>query len=437
MATGISRRRFIKGAATALAVPTLIAGRAFGAEGTVAPSNRVGLGFVGCGAMNGGHMSRFIEMPDVHIAAVCDVNAQKRQERRAMIEERYAQDGGQGSYAGCKDYNDFRDLIADENVDAVVVATPDHWHTLSALAAVRAGKDVYLEKPMTLTIEEGRVLADEVKRTGRVLQVGSHQRSTPDFHHAVELVRNGRIGALRTIEVGIHAGYTSGDCSEEPVPDYFDYDFWLGQAPWAPYCAARCMGVRPWMYISDYSGGRITEWGSHHLDIAQWALDADGTGPLEIEGTGAYPKSGLMNTAITWRVEMRYASGVTVLFTDNRQCAQGVKFIGDDGWVFVNREEIRAEPAEVLDSVIGPDETLLRTSGDHRRNFLDCIRSREATVCTAEIGHRTATACHLANICVKLGRKLRWDPARERFIDDAEADALISRKMRAPWSLQA
>ena len=339
------------------------------------------------------------------------------------------------TYKGCAAYNDFRKLIEDTNVDAVVIATPDHWHTIPALTAVRSGKDVYLEKPMTLTIQEGRVLADEVKRTGQVLQVGSQQRSEGKFGRAVELVRNGRIGRLRAIEVGIHAGPTTRSFAEEPVPSGFDYDLWLGQAPRAPYCAARCVGIRPWIYIRDYSGGRITSWGSHHLDIAHWAMDADQTGPLELSGSGVFPSGGLYNTACTWQVELKYANDVTVIFTDNRQNPQGIKFIGNEGSIFVNRGKFESQPAGIIDSSIGPNELHLQTSSNHIDNFISCIKSRAEPVATAEIGHRTATACHLTNICLELKRKLQWDPQKEEFRGDLDADTLISRRMRAPWRL--
>ena len=359
----------------------------------------------------------------------------KRVANQERVNANYAQQLNKGSYNGCKAYNDFRDLIKDPNVDAVVIATPDHWHTIPALTAIRAGKDVYLEKPMTLTIHEGRVLSDAVRQTGRVFQHGTQQRSEGEFGRAVELVRNGRIGDLKAVEVGIHAGPVSKIFPEEPIPKDFDYDLWLGQAPQAPYCSARCKGIRPWIYIRDYSGGRITSWGSHHLDIAHWGLGADLTGPVELEGAGVFPTEGLYNTACTWRVEMRYANGVKVLFTDNRQNPQGIKFIGDEGWIFVNRTKIEAEPAGLLSSVVGPNELHLQTSRDHFQNFVECIKTRTEPVASAEIAHRTTTACHLANICLELGRTLRWDPQNERFLDDLEADELIVRTMRQPWQL--
>ncbi len=431
----ITRRGFFKAGAFAVGAPWVIPSSAIGLEEKVAPSNRIGLGFIGLGAMNSGHIGRFLVHRDVQIVGGCDPWTHKRETAKDRINSRYADILGKGVYQGCTVYNDFRELIQHSDIDAVVIATPDHWHTIPALTAVRAGKDVYLEKPMTLTIEEGRVLADAVKKNARVFQHGAQQRSHWDFGRAVELVRNGRIGQLKTIEVGIHAGATSSKCQEEPLPEGFDYDLWLGQAPLAPYCSTRCVGVRPWICIRDYSGGRITSWGSHHLDIAHWAMDADYSGPIEIEGSGVFPESGLYDTVLTWSVTLRYANGVKVLFTDNIKQPQGIKFIGDEGWIFVNRSEIKANPSKILDSRIGDNELQLQTSRDHHQNFIDCIKSRDETVSPAEIAHRSTTACHLTNICLWLERKINWDPKKERFVNDPEADQFISRKMRKPWHL--
>jgi predicted dehydrogenase len=385
--------------------------------------------------MSLGHTKRLMRNPDVQVVGVCDPNRQKREKFKGLIEDGYASQAGLTRYKGCADYNDFRDLLANKDVDAIWVVTPDHWHVIPALAAIRMGKAAYVEKPLTLTIEEGRVLADEVKRTGGIIQCGSQQRSTKGFVRVVELVRNGRIGKLQRVEVGIHPGDGPKGCTEQPVPDWLDHDLWLGQAPLAPYCPERCLGVRPWISIRDYGGGRIASWGSHHLDIVQWALDADNSGPVKIEGSGTFPVSGIVNHAITWDVDIQYASGVTVHLMNTPPPNPYIKFMGEEGSIFITRQEIRAEPANLLDSVIGPDEFHARTSDNHSQNFLDCIRPREEPVASAEIAHRSATVCHLVNNCLILGRSLRWNPQTERFVNDPEADAMISRKMRAPWHL--
>ncbi len=442
MKNGITRRRFLAGTAAAVAGPLIIPARALGRSGHLAPSERIGVGFVGCGAMNSGHVRRCLESPETQVVAVCDVNAQKREAMQQRVNEAYAQQDNGGSYSGCDAYNDFRDMVANQNVDAVYVATPEHWHTLPALAAVRAGKDVFLEKPMTLTIEEGRVLADEVKRTGAVFQHGAQQRSHWEFGRAVELVRNGRIGKLHTIEVLLFVGGPGGACTPQDPPDWFDYEMWLGPAPWTPYCPEKCLGVRGWSYIRDYSGGRITEWGSHHLDIAQWALDADTTGPTKIEGTGRFGEGTVHNTAYAWDVNIHFASGEIIRFTDgpeNRlpgQHGDGIRFIGDDGQIGVNRDMIEASRPEILEE-LGPDDIRLQTSFNHFENFIECIRSREETICPAETAHRSTSLCHLTNICLEVGHTVHWNPETEQFIDDDEANALIGRPMREPWAYDA
>lgn len=433
MSTRVSRRHFLYGAAAA---PLILSARAKGAN------DRIGVGFIGNGSMNSYHCKQFSNRPDCQVTGVCDVNRLKRKELRRLVEERYAQAAGQASYTGVADYNDFRELVDAPDVDAVFVATPEHWHVLPALAAVRAGKDVYVEKPMSLTIEEGRVLADEVKRTGQVFQHGAMQRSRYDFGRAVELVRNGRVGRLHTVEVGLaNAVIAQNDqCVGGPVPEYLDYEMWLGPAPFTPYCENVCLGVRAWTGIEVYSGGRITEWGSHHLDIAQWGLDADDAGPLTLEGEAEFtPEGGMRHFVMKWRMEMQYPGGVKLVFADDTQIGDnyegGVKFIGDEGWIYVTREYIKAEPESILTSELGPDAVRVWTSKDHHQNFVDCIRSREETIGPAEASHRSTTVCHLANICFRLGRKVTWDAKTERFVNDDEANGMIARPMRAPWSL--
>ena len=351
------------------------------------------------------------------------------------MEKHYGQQTRSGTYTGCTAYNDFRELIADKNVDAVVIAVPDHWHTIPAIEAARAGKDVYLEKPMTLTHEEGRALADVVKRYDRVFQHGTQQRSGRRFRRAAQLARSGRLGKLHTVEVGVYGGRATGYHAPQPVPEGFDFPLWLGQAPWAPFTAARCVGVRPWMCISDYSGGLVTGWGIHHIDSAHWGMGTDDTGPIEIEGEGVFPADGLYDTVLTWRLECRYANGMRMIFTDHQKNPQGIKFIGTDGWVFVNRQTLEAEPASLLESPVDPSEAQLYHSNSHHGNFLECIRTRKETICPAELAHRSTSVCHLVNICLQVGRKVRWNPAKERFVNDPEADRLLSRAMRSPWHL--
>ena len=417
----LSRREFLKSTAVAgaiFAVPTIVPSSVFGAN---APSNRITIGSIGLGGMGTGNMRGFKGKSGVEIAAVCDVDAGHLERARQIA-----------GLDGKSSYNDFRELIARDDIDAVVVATPDHWHVPTSIAAVRAGKDVYCEKPLTLTIAGGRALADEVKRYGRILQTGSQQRSGNEFRSACELVRNGRIGKLHTIKVGIPGNNRKCPPTWEvkPVPKGFDYDMWLGPAPWEPYTEQRCH--YQFRFILDYSGGQMTNWGAHYLDIAQWGIGADDTGPVEIEGKGDFPKSGLFTTAKKADIEYTYANGVKLVLKIG---GGNTRFEGSEGWVFVTRGKIDAEPKSLLKEKIGPDEIQLYKSRDHKQNFLDCIKSRRDPIASAEIGHRSSTVCHLGNIAMLLGRKLKWDPEKERFTNDWAANRMVARSMRAPWSL--
>jgi len=418
----ISRREFLKGSAVAagaaLGWPSIVPSSVFGAG---APSNRITIGSIGLGGMGTGNMKGFNGKPDAQVLAVCDVDASHREKARQII-----------GLDAKSSYNDFRELLARDDIDAVVVSTPDHWHVPISIAAVRAGKDVYCEKPLTLTIAEGRALADEVKRYGRVLQTGSQQRSGERFHRACELVRNGRCGKVQTVRVTIPGNNkTCGPTwTPEPVPEGFDYDMWLGPAPWVPYTRKRCH--YEFRFILDYSGGQPTNWGAHYLDIAQWGLGMDDSGPVEIEGRGEFPTTGLFTTATKVHFECTYANGVRLLCETG---GQGTRFEGTDGWIFVNRGTLKAEPASILQETIGSDEIHLYKSRDHKQNFLDCIKSRKQPIANVEVGHRSATVCHLGNIAMLLGRKLRWDPQKERFIGDSAANRMLARAMRAPWRL--
>ncbi len=418
----LTRREFLKtstaAAGAALVWPTIVPSSVFGAD---APSNRITMGCIGTGGQGTSDMKGFKGKSDCEIVAVCDVDADhaKKAAATAGLDAK-----------SC--YGDFRELLARTDIDAVLVATPDHWHVLASIAAVRAGKDVYCEKPLTLTIAEGRVLADEVRRYSRVLQTGSQQRSSAEFHKACELVVNGRIGHLHTMRVGIANNNRTCEPTwkSEPVPEGFDYDMWLGPALWAPYHMQRCH--YQFRFLLDYSGGQMTNWGAHHLDIAQWGNQADTTGPVEINGKGEFPKTGLFTTALKAEIEYTYANGVKMFLKSG---GGGTRFEGTEGWIYVNRGKLEAEPKSLLNSVIGPDEKHLYNSSDHKRNFLDCIKSRKDPICNAETGHRSATVCHLGNISMLLDRSLKWDPQAERFIGDDEANRMAWRPRRAPWSL--
>jgi predicted dehydrogenase len=429
----LNRRRFIsKALGTAAGVagfPYFVPSAALGKAGAVAPSNRIVMGAIGVGSKGGRNILSFTNRRDVQTVAVCDVDAGHRDTTANNINSKY-------DNRDCASYNDFRELIAREDIDAVSIGTPDHWHAIPAVAAARAKKDIFAEKPLAYSIAEGRAICDAVKQYRVVWQTGSQQRSDRRFRFACELVRNGRIGKVHTVRVGLPAGGSdrNGKASEPAaVPQGFDYDMWLGPAPWAAYCPDRCHGNFRWM--TDYSGGQITDWAGHHCDIAQWGMGTELTGPVEIEGGGRAPQDGLWNTLYEYRFVCNFAEGFTMIVADNRKHRQGVLFEGTDGWVYVRRGEIDAHPKSLLESEIGPDEIHLYQSTNHKGNFIDCVRSRRETVAPAEVAQRSISIGHLGLTAMKLGRKLNWDPRKERFLNDQEANRFVARPMRSPWHL--
>lgn len=429
-----SRRSFLRAAgATALGAPYLLSTRslAAGAMARPVPSNRIAMALIGCGGMGNANLYEFLRKAEVQVVAVCDPDRSRRESARLAVDEFYSAASRSGRYTGCDSYNDFRDVLGRADVDAVIQAAPDHWHAPIVIAAARAGKDVYGEKPLTTWLRQGRDMCEAVRRYGCVFQTGSQQRSDARFRFACELVRNGRIGKVHTVRVGLPPGARTGNHPAIPVPDGLDYDLWLGPAPWAPYCEYRTH--YNFRYILDYSGGKLCDWGAHHIDIAQWGLGMMTSGPVAIEGMGEYPADGLWDTAVNYRFNAEYAGGVRLIVSNGFEL--GARFEGDEGWVFVTRGRIDAEPKALLTSKIGPDEIHLHPSGDHRQNFLDCVRSRRETAAPIEHAHRTITIAHLANIAMRLGRRIRWDPARERIVDDSEAERMTVRAMREPWRL--
>ncbi len=436
--TGISRRQFIARAGAAAAFPYVIPGSALGLSGNVAPSNRIAFGFIGVGRMGRGDMRELLGFREVQGVAACDVDADRARHAQRDIEAKYADEKRAGMYKGCAVYGDYRELVGRDDIDAVTVVTPDHWHVLPAIAAARNGKDIFLQKPLSLTIREGRVLSDAVSRYGVVFQTGSQQRSDQRFRFACELVRSGRIGKLEKVYVGFGTDPGCGIEPPMPVPDNLDYDFWLGPAPWAPYTEKRVhpqkgYGRPGWLRMRDYSGGMMTGWGAHHLDIGQWGMGKEYSGAVEIVGHGEYPRDGLWDVHGPFHVEYIYDDGVVMIVDNNNR--GGVTFKGTDGWVWVTRGDMDARPRALLDTTIGPDEVRLYRSNNHKGNFIDCIKTRAETVAPVEIAHRSCTACILGNIAMELGRKLRWNPETERFVDDPEADRCLNRAMRAPWHL--
>jgi len=429
----ISRRTFLKNssAATAAAVafPYVVPSSVFGANGKTSPGNRIVMGCIGVGGMGTGDMLAFLKKPHVQVVAVCDVYADRRKKAAAMVNAEYGN-------RDCAAYNDFREITARRDIDAVSIATPDHWHAIPAIMAARAAKDIHCQKPLAHNIAEGRAVCEAVKKYRVIWLTGSQQRSRRDFRFACELVRNGRIGTLHTVEVGLPTRWqqTCPPQPLQPVPNGFDYDMWLGPAPWAPYTEKRCQPLG-WRWIYDYASGIITDWGAHHLDIAQWGMGTEHTGPVEIDGRAVFGQGGLWNVANRYRVTCKYAEGFTLIVADTDKLAQGIRFTGTEGWVHVSRSSLDAHPKSILTSVIGPNEIHLYRSPDHKQNFIDCVYSRSETVAPVEVAHRSVAIGHLATIAMKTGRKLKWDPQKERFINDDEADKMLSRPMRSPWRL--
>ncbi|MDP6046894.1 MAG: Gfo/Idh/MocA family oxidoreductase [Phycisphaerae bacterium] len=429
-----SRRNFLKttaaAAATAAALPTIVPLSVFGAA---APSNRVTIGCVGVGRMGRGDLGAIMRVPGVQVLTTCDVDS-VRAKAAAEMTDRYQKS------KSCKPCGDFREVSLRDDIDAVQVATPDHWHILPAIDAVRNGKDVFVQKPLSLTIAEGRALADAVERYGRIGHVGSQQRSDTRFRHACELVRNGRLGKLLSVKVGLGTDPGTTVQPVMPVPENLNYDMWLGPAPWKAYTEKRVhpekgYGRPGWLRISDYGAGMITGWGAHHMDIAHWGMGMENSGPIRIEGAGEFPKDGLWDVHGNFSIDYVYPGGIPLNCTDSKKNPQGVRFEGDKGWVFVRRGFIDANPKSLLKEVIGPDEIQLYRNSNHKQNWIDGIRLRKKTVAPIENGHRSCTSCLLGDIAMRTGQKLEWDPATERFTNSEEANRMIDRPMRGPWRL--
>ena len=443
--TAVSRRSFLRGAGlfaagAAIGFPTIIPSKVFGSD---APSGKINIGMIGCGRQAiGVNLSPLLSNPMSQVVAVCDVDSWRLENGQKKVEEHYGKQKDSGSWKGCKAYSDFRELLASKDIDAVMISTPDHWHVPMAIAAVRAGKDVSLEKPITRYIDEGRILATEVSRHKRVFRVDSEFRSLEAFHRAAELVRNGFIGKLHTMRTGSPKEvFPDEPAIEAPAPAGLDYEMWLGPAPLVPYMQKRVhtpnnLTSRPgWMRNLDYCDGMITNWGTHLNDIAQWGAGTERTGPVEIEATGKYHDDKVWNVLEKFDVRYRFADGMQLFY----QMGQPhVRFEGDKGWLQVNygEDKITASSPEIINAVIPPDGIRFPLKSD-KQDFLDAIKTRGRTLEDEEVGQRTTSLCHLAQISIKLGgAKLAWDPAKEEFIGNDAANQLTKRPpMRGSWTL--
>jgi predicted dehydrogenase len=429
----LSRRRFLGTASAAVAAPTIVPSTLFGAD---APSNRVGIGAIGLGNRGSGHAKGALRMPGVQVLAVCDVYASKAESMKQQVQRHYAQARAQGTYKGCTSHQDFRELLAREDVDAVFIASPENWHGLHMGMAAKAGKDVYGEKSLTHTIPEGRALVDTVRRYGTVFQAGTQQRSDAKFRLACELARNGYLGKVSEVHVGVTGGKgrpKPGIWPVVPVPADIDYDLWLGPAPWKPHRRHLC--TSNWYFVSDYCAGFIASWGVHHVDIAMWGMPELHEGQVEVDGTAKF-FNGTADVSYEWDTNMVTNSGLRVHFVDNSKShGQGCRFIGDEGWVYVNRRSILASDPALLKIKLKPGDTRLQVSNSHPGDFFDRIHDRRDPVAPVEACYRATALSLVANIATRLGRKVTWDWATESFVDDETANRMLGRAMRVPWRM--
>lgn len=465
--SGLSRRDFVttsvKGAVGATmfaSFPTIVPAHVLGKQ---APSNLINVGIIGVGRMGAfSETGGVLNYPHAKAVASCDVDSKRLQDSKKGIDGHYSRKNGK-TYTGTKAYEDYRELMLNKDIDAVTISTPDHWHAIIAAAAVRSGKDVYMQKPASLTITEGRALSNEVSKFGRILQIGSQQRSSPQFLKACELVRNGRIGDVHTVYVGLPVDDPKGSKPEQemPVPSNLNYEMWLGSTPYAKYTENRVhsqkgvLAARPgWLRCEQYGAGMITGWGSHHFDIVNWGLGTEYTGPVEVSCQEVVwpPKEALWDVHGAFKTTTIFGTGVKVLASNDYP--NGIKFVGSKGWIFVTRGNYKVTPTDpdsdlkdskaldasdpkILTSEIGPNEIHLVKSTNHHSNWLDSVISRIPPVAPIEPGHRACSICLLNQIAMKLRRKLYWDPVIERFKNDDEANSMLSRAQRWPWQMDA
>ncbi len=450
----MERRHFLKntvvGTTGLIAVPTIIPSSVLGKN---APSNKIQIGQIGCGRIARVHDLPGTMQHDVaRVIAVSDVDKSRLADGKKFVEDFYDKKTGK-SYIDVRMYDDYHDMLQNREIDAVIISTPDHWHAQPAMEAALAGKDIYLQKPTSLTIQEGRQLSDTVREKKIILQVGTQQRSSAQFRIAAELVRNGRIGKLHTVKIGLPGDPAGPDASEMPVPEWFNYDMWLGSTPVVPYTE---IGVHPqkgydrpgWLRREQFGSGMITGWGQHHFDSAAWGMNTEYTGPVSVEAVAEFPKSGFWNVHGDFMVKAEYENGITMYTSGGYP--NGIRYEGTEGWIFVSRGDYVASASDpvsreksskaldasypkILDSQIGANEIHLYKSGEQHGNWLDCIQSRREPVSPVEIGHRACTVCLISHIAMKLPRRLYWDPETERFKNDDEANTFLSRPQRAPY----
>lgn len=418
----LSRRNFLGAASAFSIVPASV----FGAN---APSNRIVMGMIGAGREGGmgtGNMKSFLGLDDVVVRAVCDVNAKHRAHGKEIVDQRYGN-------TDCDTYADFRDLCVRPDIDAVMIATPDHWHAYVGTFAASCGKDIYGEKPFTHDLREGRALVNAVERYGRVWQTGSWQRATGEMRRAVELVRNGRLGKIARVEVGLPGGGRGRkSVPGTPVPQELDWDMWLGPAP---YRAFQGVYDGDWRWVLEWGGGQLMDWIGHHMDIAAWGLDRDRTGPVKFQGWAPYEPEGIYDSFKSYRVKCTYADGLDLTVADSGKVRSGATWYGADGsWISVDRGRLSASSDKLLESRVEAGELRFESNG-HQRDFIDAVKTRATTSANAEVAHRSASVGHLCQIALLTGRTIAWDPAKEQILGDPAAATLLGRKPRGGWKL--
>ena len=430
----MKRRHFLRNSA-AVAAPLILPSSVLGQGGKVAPGSRIGLGVIGVGGMGKGDMFGLMNSKEIQTLAVCDPDKNHRDKAKAEVEKRYGKDKASGAYKGCEAYGDFRELCARKDIDAVVVGTPDHWHALAALEAIRNGKDVYCEKPVTHLFGEGQVLYREAAKHKAIFQTGSQQRSNTRFRIAAEAVQNGLLGKLKHVEVGLPTGKATKEDGKvaQDLPAGLDYDMWCGPSRLLPYHKDRLHWN--WRWCLDYGGGQLMDWIGHHNDIAHWGLGLDRSGPIKVEAKNfSYPDKGMYDNPINYEVLSTYADGYTVSISNKHR--MGTKWIGENGWIYVDRGKIDASNKEWIRESTDRGPIKAYKSNDHRKNFVEGILTRKECICPAETAHRSITPGHLGYVSDALGRALKWDPAKEVVVGDPEADKLLKAvNYRGEWKL--
>ena len=431
--SNLSRRRFLAATGLALAAPTLLSSCASGRGGRAAPSERITLGVVGWGMMGPHNTKAFLSEKDCQVVAVCDLDKDHLTAAVARINEHYGN-------SDCRGYHDYRELLAREDIDTVMLAVPDHWHALTAIEAARRKKDIYGEKPLARTIAEQQAIVKAVQKHRRIWQTGSWQRSKGPFRRAAEIVRSGMIGKVTWVEVGLPEGNVDlvrkwEKMSPEPPPPQLDYDFWIGPARMEPYIEARVH--KNWRWNYNTGGGQLLDWVGHHCDISHWGLGLDETGPLEVEGEGEFPPADTVwNTCTRYRITCKYANDLTLVIAGgHKEIVMGTKWIGTDGWVRVDRGGYDASDVDWFTLPEDQYKVQLYRSDNHHRNFLDCVKSRTPANANADVAARSHVACHAAYIAWQLGRTLQFDPVKEEFLGDETANRMRSRAMREPWRI--